>query len=133
MVDLTKPIGKCTAQELAAAILLNAGPGRFNPQQVLTDLYAHRHLWRTFLMGLPIPVCTDVHLPPTILLPLRDLEDHWNLDTLYLLTRGDECVEPLETLGETWGCEVIVYDRHQSGWLVGHLPDYAPILAFWWD
>lgn len=31
MVDLTKPIGKCTAQELAAAILLNAGPGRFNP------------------------------------------------------------------------------------------------------
>jgi hypothetical protein len=37
-------------------------------------------------------------------------EDHWNLDTLYLLTRGDECVEPLQVLGETWGCEVIVYD-----------------------
>jgi hypothetical protein len=57
---------------LAAAILLNAGPGRFNPQQVLADLYAHRHLWCTFLMGLPIPVCADVHLPPSILLPLRD-------------------------------------------------------------
>ncbi len=90
-------------------------------------------MWRTFLMGLPIPVCTDVHLPPSILLPLRDLEDQWNLDTLYLLTQGDECVEPLQALGETWGCEVIVYDRHQSGWLVGHLPDSAPILAFWWD
>jgi hypothetical protein len=36
----------------------------------------------------------DVHLPPSIVLPLRDLEDHWNLDTLYLLTRGDDVLNP---------------------------------------
>lgn len=132
MLDPTKPIGHCTAQELAIAILLSAAPGRFDPQRVLIDLDAHRHLWRTFLMGLPVPVgATDV--PSAWLLPLRDLERHWNLDTLYVLTRGDECVEPLRELAQEWGCEVIVYDRYQSGWLIGHPPDYAPVLAFWWD
>lgn len=132
MIDLTKPIGQCTTQELAIAILLNASPGCFDSEQVLADLNAHRHLWQTFLMGRPISIHSDT-LPPAFLLPLRDLEAHWNLDTLYLLTRGDECVEPLRALAESWGCEVVVYDRRQSGWLVGHPPEYSPIVMCWWD
>lgn len=131
MLELTKAIGHCTAQELAAAIVLSAAPGRFDSQQVLSDLDAHRHLWRTFLMGLPI--LTGVDLPSGALLSLRDLEDHWNLDTLYLLTRGEECVEPLQNVAQEWGCEVIVYDRHQSGRLLGCTRASAPIVACWWD
>ena len=74
MFNPSKPIGECSAQELAAAILLNAGVSRFNPQQVLADLTAHRHLWRTFLMGLPILPNLNHELPQGTLLPLRDLE-----------------------------------------------------------
>ena len=56
MVDLTKPIGKCTAQELAAAILLNAGPGRFNPQQVLTKNMGYKPRPRRTAFGIMLVV-----------------------------------------------------------------------------
>ena len=102
MFNPAKPVGECSAQELAAAILLNAGVSRFNPHRVLADLTTHQHLWCTFLMGLPISFTPEHELPQGILLPLRDLENHWNLDTLYVLARSDECVAPLIALGEEW-------------------------------
>ncbi|MGG6269151.1 hypothetical protein ACQ4M3_25765 [Leptolyngbya sp. AN03gr2] len=53
MLDLTKPISACTAQEIAIAQLIDAGPGRFDAAQVLHDLEVHRSLWQSFLMGRP--------------------------------------------------------------------------------
>lgn len=134
MFDLSKPIGDCSAQELAAAILLDAGRSRFNPKPVLADLYNHQHLWRTFLMGLPISPGVNDQLPKSILLPLRDLKDSWNLDTLYVLTRSADCVAPLIALGEEWGCERgEVYDREQAERLMNWSHNPQPIVWFWWD
>jgi len=134
MFNPSKPIGECSAQELAAAILLNAGVSRFNPQQVLADLTAHRHLWRTFLMGLPISPCPEHELLRGVLLPLRDLEGHWNLDTLYVLARSDECVAPLIALGAEWGGATgQVYNPEQAGRLMSRFHDPQPVVWFWWD
>lgn len=44
MLDQTKPIGDCTAQELAIAMLIDASAGRFDAEFVLHDLETHRSL-----------------------------------------------------------------------------------------
>ncbi|MGG6270900.1 hypothetical protein ACQ4M3_41420 [Leptolyngbya sp. AN03gr2] len=128
----TKPIGDCTAQEIAIAQLINASSGRFDAAQVLRDLEAHRSLWRSFLMGRPFLRCDREGLPSCGLLPLRDLEQHWNLDTLYILAQSEASVALLLQMADAWGCEVGQYSLEQAERLLGTgLP--APIIWAWWD
>ncbi|MGG6269150.1 hypothetical protein ACQ4M3_25760 [Leptolyngbya sp. AN03gr2] len=64
--------------------------------------------------------------------PLRDLEQHWNLDTLYILAQSEASVVPLLQVADAWGCEVGQYTLEQAERLLGTgLP--APIVWAWWD
>lgn len=128
----TKAIGDCSAQELATAILVNASVGRFDAEHVLRDLETHRPLWRAFLMGRPFLSGGTDRLPPCGLLPLRDLERHWNLDMLYILAQDEACVAPLLQVSDTWGCEVGHYTLEQAERLLGSGRP-APIVWAWWD
>ncbi|MBN8560114.1 MAG: hypothetical protein J0L70_06295 [Leptolyngbya sp. UWPOB_LEPTO1] len=140
MLDPTKLIGECTAQELALpsahgyvpAQLIDASPGRFDAAQVLRDLETHRALWRSFLMGRPFLRGDRDGLPTCGLLPLRDLEQHWNLDTLYILAQSEVSVDPLLGMAEDWGCEVGHYTLAQAEHLMG-TGRPAPIVWAWWD
>lgn len=140
MWSRTKPIGDCSAQELALPLahgyvlaqLISASPGRFDAEQLLRDLETHRSLWRAFLMGRPFLSGGTDRLPPCGLLPLRDLERHWNLDMLYILTQNETCVEPLLQISDAWGCESGYYDHEQSCRLLGSGRPVSIVWA-WWD
>ncbi|GAP97971.1 hypothetical protein [Leptolyngbya sp. NIES-2104] len=132
MLDPTKPISACTAQEIAIAQLIDASSGRFDATQVLRDLEARRSLWRAFLMGRPFLHCDEAGLPACGLLPLRDLERHWNLDMLYILAQSEASVAPLLHVADAWGCEAGQYSLAQAERLLG-TGRPAPIVWAWWD
>ncbi|BAU16120.1 hypothetical protein LEP3755_66870 (plasmid) [Leptolyngbya sp. NIES-3755] len=132
MLDRTKPIGDCTAQELAIAMLINASAGRFDAGQILHDLETHRSLWRSFLMGRPIVRSFDGELPLGLLLPLRDLHRCWNLDTLYILVSQEDAVTPMRQVAQTWGGEVGQYVGESVRRLLGSAHEDT-ILFCWWD
>ncbi len=49
MLDRKQPVVDCSAQELVAALMLQAvGGDALNPEQILRDLYDHPHLWKSF-------------------------------------------------------------------------------------
>lgn len=136
----TKPISDCTAQDLALPLahgyvfaqFVHASEGRFDAALVLQDLETHYALWRSFLMGRPFLPHDEAGLPQCGLLPLRDLDRHWNLDTLYILAQNEACVTPLLQVAEAWGCEVGQYTLEQAERLLGTgLPN--PIIWAWWD
>ncbi len=132
MLESTKPVGECSAQELIAALMLRAGFNEFYPKDVLFDLYAHPELWISFVMGPHLPAPSDTRLFG-LLIVLRDLK-RWHADTLYVLSRDDECVFPLVDMGKSWGCDdVEVIDRKRTGHLMGMSPSPAPIVVYWWD
>lgn len=132
MLDRTKPIGDCTAQELATAMLIDASAGRFDAGQILRDLEIHRSLWRSFLMGRPLIASFAGELPLGLLLPLRDLHQHWNLDTLYILVSDQRAIAPMRDVAQTWGGEVGQYVGEQVQRLLGSAHDDT-ILFCWWD
>ncbi len=133
MLDLTKPIGECTPQELVAALMLKAAFNQFDPQQVLSDLYAHQEWWKSFLMGAPLPEATEYPLDRA-LIALRDLGYRWKADTLYVLTRDDEYVFPLLDLSKEWQCSSTeVIDLTRTGLLLGRHPAPPAIVVYWWD
>lgn len=132
MLDLTKPIGACTAQEIAIAQLINASTGRFDAAQVLHDLEHHPELWQAFLMGRPFLSQDEAGLPNSGLLALRNLKQCWDLDTLYILAQNEGCIAPLLQLTNTWGCATGQYDLLQSVRLLA-TGRTAPIVWAWWD
>lgn len=133
MLDPTKPVGDCTAQELAIAMLIDASTGRFDAQRVLADLDTHRALWKSFFMRRAIMPTFDSELPAGELIPLRDLHRCWNLDTLYILVQNEAALDPLRQIADEWGCEVGHYDVPQAEQLLGSTRRSPPILWCWWD
>lgn len=133
MFDPAKPVGECAAQELMAALMLQGGFNSFDPQQVLSDLYANSNLWVSFLMGPPLPQTRNTPIFG-LLVALRDIRDRWNADMLYVFTRDDLCVPPLVELGQGWNCTTTqVIDRSRTANLLGIYPAPPPIVTFWWD
>ncbi|XHX76379.1 MAG: hypothetical protein RBJ76_18285 [Stenomitos frigidus ULC029] len=133
MLDLAKPIGDCSPQEWVAALMLKAAFNQFDPKQVLSDLYTHQEWWKSFVMGPPLPEDAEAPLH-RMLLALRDLGYRWKADTLYVLTRDDECVLPLLDLGKGWHYDhTEVIDRTRTGQLLGRHPAPPPIVVYWWD
>ncbi len=60
MLDLAKPVGDCSPQDLVAALMLKAAFNPFGPKQVLSDLYAHREWWKSFVVEPPLPFINDL-------------------------------------------------------------------------
>jgi len=130
-LDRTKPVGLCSAQELAAALMLQGRFNNFDPDQVLADLDAHRELWISFLMQPPLHI--SGFFPFGTLITLRDLPRRWHADMLYVLTQEQACIQPLVELSRSWCCdEIEVIDSDRAGTLISRSPA-SPIVAFWWD
>jgi len=128
MLDQQKSVGDCTAQELVAALMLRAMRDAFNPEQVLQDLYANTHLWKSFWMGALLPL-DERSLTSLLLLFLRDLQECWNADTLYVLAHDPACCQPLEAFGDRWNCDTV---RVVTGELAQRLlGQYGDDRKFW--
>ncbi|MEQ8958371.1 MAG: hypothetical protein RLP02_10675 [Coleofasciculus sp. C2-GNP5-27] len=128
-----KLIKDCTPQELVAALMLQAKCDAFNPEQVLADLYRYPQLWQSFWMGTMLPLNSQPPLPLSLIM-LRDLQEFWHTDTLYVLAQNPMSITPLQELGEQWNCDTVqVIDGEKAQALLGLYHDTPPIAVFWWD
>lgn len=65
---------------------------------------------------------------------LRDLQEFWHTDTLYVLAQNQMSITPLQALGEQWNCDTVqVIDGEKAQTLLGLYHDTPPIAVFWWD
>ena len=137
-LDLSLPVGECTPQQLMEALMLQEGRwNNFDPEPILTDLYQNRDLWLNFMM-LPL-IAEDEksgRLYSNLGLLLRDLDDRWHADTLYIWSRDDDCVYPLVDFGKTWMADdVQVMDRDRASVFIGYggYENPPPVVVYWWD
>ncbi|GET37827.1 hypothetical protein [Microseira wollei] len=133
-LDLSKPIGECSTQELLEALMLQRGRfNLFDAERVLHDLYANRNLWISFFMGPQIVEDAEYCLNG-LFRTLRSISYRWHADTLYVHAQDDDCVYPLVELGKVWQCDdVEVFDRKRTGELMGRYPAPSPVVVYWWD
>lgn len=127
---LTKPVpadGSINeTQRLQFELMKRSSYNEFDGTRVVSDLLANRHLWRAAMM--------NRHYDP--FLPLRDLEeDHWNVDTLMILSSGQDD-GALRTLADTWKADEIGWlspeDRMRE--LRSSIARLGPqVLVLWWD
>lgn len=94
----------------------------FDGNQVVDDLIKHRNLWR------------GVILDRDDLIKLRDIEDdYWNVDTLYILTSGENDVK-LQELAEDWGADETEYlTQQEAQHKLGTSHPRGRVLSIWWD
>lgn len=83
-------------------------------------------------MGRPFLSQDEAGMPQSGLLPLRDLQQQWNLDMLYILAQNESSVVGLLELAEAWGCDAGRYTLEQSVRLLA-TGRPAPIVWTWWD
>jgi hypothetical protein len=112
-------IGDCSPQELWAALMLNSGFNSFDPYEVVSDLYAHRHLWQGFAMLPDIEVITSQRYPDlqrrgfVRFLPMLEYRHH--CDCLYIAAADDEAVFQLVDFGKVWQADdVQVYTGDEA-------------------
>jgi hypothetical protein len=98
-------------QEIHLELIRRATFNHLNGPKVVEDLEKHRDLWQAALIDRPSGV--DIKL--------RDLpENHWNVDTLFILSSGKDD-DKLELLAKSWRPDEV-------NWIEG-----KRILSVWWD
>ncbi len=133
MLDFNQPVGDCSTQELLEALMLHANLNNFNPMQILSDLHANPDLWISFFMGPSIRTGEEID-KCGLFQAIRDIRRRWNVDTLYVYTREDDCVFPLVDFGKKWQAgNVEVFDRLRTGYLMNQHPAPPPVVAYWWQ
>lgn len=113
MLNLNQPIGSCSAQDLAAALML-LHRDRDRMERILLDLACNRDNWQSFVLG---PALPDKPGEPHrgVLASLRDLGMGWTANTLYILSPDDKAAKRLRLQAKRWGCSnVMQYSKEQS-------------------
>jgi hypothetical protein len=110
-------------QKLMFKIMKRASFNEFDGKQVVADLIEHKDLW------------TGCMFIRDDLITLRDIsDDHWNADTLYILTTGinDEKLERIAL--EDWGADEVSYlDKKEAEYSLGMFSCPHKVLRIWWD
>jgi len=127
---LTKPVpadGSINeVQRLQFELMKRASFNDFDGDRVVSDLLAHRHLWRAAMMMRPLRG----------FLPLRDLEDDvWNVDMLVVLSSGQDD-GALRSLAGTWRADEIGWMSPEERVLElgSSIARFGPeVLVLWWD
>jgi hypothetical protein len=132
IVDFSKQIEECSAQEILAALMLHH-PNPKLMQRVLTDLSTHQSWWNGFAMGPALP-STKNGADPGSLVYLRDLWIGWGANTLYLLAPFSEQARSLQNLAKTWECtEVKVFPPKLTRYLLGMPTMRHHLLVLRWE
>jgi hypothetical protein len=137
-VDSSTLVKDCTPQQLMEALMLSQGKWNCcDPAQILTDLYAHSHLWFNYMMLPYISVAEGSNrLHSNLGYLLRSIGHYWHADALYVCSRSDDCVYPLVDFGKVWSADdVQVMDRDRASRFMGYggCEDPPPIVIYWWD
>ena len=102
----------------------------FDGERVYRDLLERRPLW--------VAAVIDRGDPPLRggLIKLRDLaDDHWNVDTLFVLARDERSARELAELAEPWEADnVCVHGPTTTGEALGTNKERDErLVTFWWD
>lgn len=122
------------AQRLHFELLLEASGSTFDARKVVADLISNRRLWRGVVMDRAAFVGLS---PPESgfaidLIKLRDIERGWNVNTLYILSSGEDDAELLRVTSS--------WRANEMSWISGDEARQmlsgeagARILQVWWD
>jgi hypothetical protein len=129
-----------SVQDIQLELIRRTRFNAMNGERIVASLLRHRDLWLAALLDRPgLPNYTE---PPSLLMAglikLRDLPDnHWNADTLFILTRTREQARRLERIveEEDWGADVVrVYDDQQEiDHSLGTGRQEYGLVSVWWD
>lgn len=133
-------LGDASIQDIQLELIRRRRFNEFDGSKVVDSLLHHRDLWRGAYMdrwGVPHPDQSD-WLPCSSLIHLRDLpHNHWNVDTLFVLTASIVEARKLYDLAseEDWRAdELIVQDNEREIALaIGRFPCECGLLTAWWD
>jgi len=163
MYDSNRSLADATVHDLWTALLLKRHFNSFEPQQIVQDLYAQRHLWQKCWLGwlmFEVEFYQEFGEAPIarlleMLVYAQDDQLYKN-DVLYIQSAGDDCVPALLDLAKQWqadDCEV--FDRIRLALILGKLAPLievlgeekmsqtlerwkaqsicSPIIGMWWD
>jgi len=126
------------AQKLQFMLMLEGEFNAFDPYLVVGDLLQHRDGWRGAVMDRGYLHPDDATQPPahlrTDLIKLRDIQAHWNVDTLFILTDPSN-TDRLQALAENWVADEIgvVEEPAVSALLGAYGGHSSQIVTVWWD
>jgi hypothetical protein len=126
-------------QKLQFMLMLEAAFNAFDPFVVVGDLLRHRDLWEGAVMDraflLPEANERSWFRMGTDLIKLRDVgSDHWNVDTLFILTaKGTK--GRWKPITKNWAADEVGFiDGPDVGRVLGSYPaERQNILTVWWD
>lgn len=132
-------------QEAQFKMWLRINPDSFDPEPIIESLREYEELWRgaimdrsghVFLERIKRPVIEHDLVSSIDLIKLRDIgDDHWNVDTMFILASGVDDVK-LELLATTWGADEVSWLDWETdiGFDIGSRPTSKfKVLRVWWD
>jgi hypothetical protein len=138
-VNDSESLRSATVQDIQLELLRRTRFNDLDGERVVASLLKHRALWTAALLDRP--GVADYSQPRLLLtaglIKLRDLpENHWNADTLFVLTPTPEDAERLGQVieAEEWGGEVSIHrDLEESDRALGLGRQKYGLLSVWWD
>lgn len=129
-LDFDLPLGACTAQEIAAALLLRQRDP-LTMERVIQDLAAQTEIWHSFFSYPVVPVKPQRDASG-VLTCLRDLGQGWTANTLYLLAIDHRAAATLSQLARQWtGAKVTLCTLSQTRRLTGSKDQSRLVMVEW--
>ena len=132
---MPKMLTEATVQEIQLELIRRTRYNAFDGERVYAALMRHQELWEAVLMDRP--GLSHGGLSAMGLIKLRDLSDnHWNVDTLYILCPDARSARRLADNAESegWGELVQVHDGQEAvGRALGSSHSEQAIVSIWWD
>ena len=111
-------------QKLNLDLIKLGGHNNLDGKQIATDLIKNQNLWISVIGGCP-------HMP---LLPLRDMQGAWHIDTIQVLCLKENAKEIVK-MSKAWKPTTVTTFTGRDLWYVeGKLPaDKIALLEIWFD
>ncbi len=138
--DSEQKLAEASIQDIQLELIRRASFNEFAGPKVVASLVRHRDKWKAVWMtriGVPCEQHPDWY-PAMSLIPLRDLaHNHWNVDTLVILTPDIERARELAAIAEEedWRADDVHVEEHEEeiSSALGCYPAQSWILSLWWD
>lgn len=129
-----KRLVEATVQEIQLELIRRSQFNAFYGEKVVSALLAHQDLWQAVIMD-SFCFSNPGKLPSGGLIKLRDLHhNHWNVDTIYILTPDASSAHQLAHIAEDWAGMVRVFeDAENIQATLGGAPGKPAIVSVWWD
>ena len=131
---LDKRLTEATVQEIQFELIRRSQFNAFYGERVVSALLTHQDLWEAVIMD-SFCFSNPGKLPSGGLIKLRDLpHNHWNVDTLYILTPDTNSAHRLAQIAEEWAGMVRVFDDPENvQHALGGTPGKRAVVSVWWD